>query len=61
MKANPLTYGVALVRHALYEGAPSAAGTPSVAVSLGATVAFAACAFAGALVLVGRRTRGDLQ
>jgi ABC-2 type transport system permease protein len=61
MKANPLTYGVALVRHALYEGAPTAAGTPSVGVSLGATIAFAVFAFAGALVLVGRRTRGDLQ
>jgi ABC-2 type transport system permease protein len=61
MRANPLTYGVALLRHALYEGAPTAAGLPSLPLSFGVTLAFAAAAFAVALFLVGRRTRGDLQ
>jgi ABC-2 type transport system permease protein len=61
MRANPLTYGVALVRHALYEGAPTAAGTPSIALSLGVTMGFATAAFGVALYLVGRRTQGDLQ
>lgn len=60
MRVNPLTYGVALVRHALYEGAP-AAGTPSLGLSFGVTIAFAAVAFGVALFLVGRRSEGDLQ
>jgi ABC-2 type transport system permease protein len=60
MRLNPLSYGVSLVRHALYAGTPPA-GTPSLAVSLGVTIAFAAGAFGVALFLVGRRTRGDLQ
>lgn len=61
MRANPLTYGVALVRRALYEGAPSDASLPSSAASLGFTIAFGAGAFAVAWVLVGRRARGDLE
>ena len=60
MRLNPLSYGVALVRHALYEGVP-AAGTPSLAMSLGVTIAFALASFGVALFLVGRRTEGDLQ
>jgi ABC-2 type transport system permease protein len=61
MRANPLTYGVALVRHALGDAAGVAAGLPSAGVSLGVTLAFAALAFIVALYLVGRRTQGDLQ
>jgi ABC-2 type transport system permease protein len=61
MRANPLTYGVALFRHALYQGAPGPASLPSVELSLGATLGFAAVAFAVALFLVGRRTRADLH
>ncbi len=60
MRANPLTYGVALVRHALYQGAPTAADTPSVLLCLTVTMGFAAAAFCVALFLVGRRTQGDL-
>ena len=60
MRANPLTYGVALFRHALYRGA-APADIPSMATSLAVTALFAASAFGAALVLVGRRTRGDLQ
>lgn len=46
---NPLTYGVALLRHTLYLGDPAAtASLPSPALSLAVTVAFAAVALAGA-------------
>ncbi len=61
MRANPLTYGVALFRRALYEGAASSDALPSATTSLGVTLAFAAAAFGVALFLVGRRTQGDLQ
>jgi ABC-2 type transport system permease protein len=60
MRANPLTYGVALFRHALYGGV-APADIPSPALSLAVTAAFAAVAFGAALLLVGRRTQGDLQ
>lgn len=61
MRANPLTYGVALFRHALYEAPASAAGLPSFGTSLAVTLGFAAAAFGVALALVGRRTSSDLQ
>jgi ABC-2 type transport system permease protein len=61
MRLNPLTYGVSLVRHALYENVVTAPGVPSPALSLGVTLGFAAAAFGVALLLVGRRTQGDLQ
>ena len=61
MRANPLTYGVAALRHALYpDGLPGQA-LPSMGVSLGISAAFAAAVFSIAWVLVGRRTRGDLR
>jgi len=62
MRANPLTYGVALFRHALYwdETAAYYAG-PSASTSLAATMVFAVAAFAVALFLVGRRTKNDLS
>jgi ABC-2 type transport system permease protein len=59
MRANPLTYGVALFRRALYAGEVSA-GVPSATTSLVATLAFAAAAFGTALWLVGRRSTRDL-
>jgi len=61
MRANPLTYGVALFRRALYDGAPASDALPSAALSLGVTLAFAAAAFGMALFLVGRRTQKNLQ
>ena len=61
MRANPLTYGVALFRHALYPDSVAAAAVPTAALSLGVTAGFAATAFGVALFLVGRRTQGDLQ
>ncbi len=61
MRANPLTYGVAAFRHALYPGGLPGQDVPSMAVSLGVSVAFAAVIFAGAWMIVGRRTRGDLR
>jgi len=61
MRANPLTYGVAAFRHALYPGALAGQGLPSMGVSLAVSVAFAAVIFAGAWMIVGRRTRGDLR
>ncbi len=42
MAINPLTYGVAAVRHALYIGREHAATSPSPAVSIAVTVGFAA-------------------
>jgi ABC-2 type transport system permease protein len=60
MRCNPLTYGVALFRRALYEGeVPS--DVPSATTSLVATLVFAAAAFGVALFLVGRRTTRGLQ
>jgi ABC-2 type transport system permease protein len=61
MRANPLTYGVALFRRCLYHDDPNTAGVPSAELSLAATLAFAAAAFGVALFLVGRRTKNDLQ
>ena len=54
MRANPLTYGVSALRSVLD---PAAAGhaEPSIGVSLGATVAFAALTFAVAHWVVCRR------
>jgi ABC-2 type transport system permease protein len=61
MRANPLTYGVALFRHALYGDAAATGALPSAALSLGVTIAFAAAAFGVALFLVGRRTQKNLS
>jgi ABC-2 type transport system permease protein len=59
MHLNPLTYGVAAFRGALYGGDLSGHGAPSLYVSLSVTFLFAALTFAAALWLVGRRGRGD--
>ena len=58
---NPLTYGVALLRHALYLGNPAAtAALPSPLLCLGATIAFALATVAGASSTAGARTSGAL-
>ena len=58
---NPLTYGVALLRHALYLGSPAAtAALPPVTLCLVATVAFAAATLAGASSAARARTAGAL-
>ncbi len=54
MHANPLTYGLALVRRGLYAGTDAGppAGLPSFPISLAVAAAFAAGMFAAALALV---------
>lgn len=61
--ANPLTYGVALLRHALYLDPErlARAGVASPAAALGVTAAFAALMFVLARVFSARRIQGDLQ
>lgn len=63
IKLNPLTYGVALTRHALYLDPETLRekGVPSVACALGATLLFAAVTFAWAYRAAAKRTKGDLQ
>ncbi len=57
---NPLTYGVALLRHALYLGDPRAtAALPSLAICLAATVAFAVVTVAGASSIARARQAGS--
>jgi ABC-2 type transport system permease protein len=55
MRLNPLTYGMAALRRALYLAAPAAAGKlPPFAFSLAVTVAFCALAFGGATAIARR-------
>ena len=65
MRLNPLTYGVAALRHALYRGSDAAPqigqNLPGFGVSVGVAAAAAALLFVAAMVIVGRRTRGDLR
>lgn len=58
---NPLTYGVALLRHALYLGETPMPGIPDLPLSLGITIAFAVLMFACAQWISVRRVQGDLQ
>ncbi|HKQ96299.1 MAG TPA: ABC transporter permease, partial [Candidatus Polarisedimenticolia bacterium] len=60
MAANPLTYGVAALRHLLGPAAGGGAATtlPGLAVSLTLTAAFAGVAFAAALVIAHRPDGG---
>lgn len=47
MRLNPLTYGIAALRHVLYLGAPAGVGSvPALLPSLGITALFAVAAFA---------------
>lgn len=57
--ANPLTYGLASVRHLLIAGNPGP-GIPGLAVGLLVTILFAASAFAAASFAARGHTRGDL-
>jgi len=61
MTANPLTYGVAALRHLLGAAAGGGAGTtlPGLPLSLLATASFALVAFTAALVVAGRADAGD--
>ena len=53
MQANPLTYGMAAIRQTLYPG--SAEGLPSLSLSLGVTVLFAAVTLGFSVMIVRRR------
>jgi ABC-2 type transport system permease protein len=58
MAADPLTYGMAALRRALYPaGTDALAGLPGTGWSIGATVVFAAAAFSAALALAHRPRR----
>lgn len=54
MLANPLTYGVAGVRHALYLGQGSSASGPSMPVCLAATIGFAVLTLTASRWTLGR-------
>jgi ABC-2 type transport system permease protein len=57
MQANPLTYGLGAIRHALYLADPAAVGAvPAFVPAIGVTVIFSAVMFAGA-VWVAKRKR----
>ena len=62
IKLNPLTYGVALLRHALYldAGKAAAEGVPAALLALGVSLGFAALMFALACASAGKRVQGDL-
>jgi ABC-2 type transport system permease protein len=61
MTANPLTYGVAALRRAMWPASVTPGdGTPGAALALGVSGAFAALMFLAALRAVRRPTAGDL-
>ncbi len=53
---NPVTYGVAAVRRALYAGDPGVLNLPSFAVSIGVSLAFGLVMYAVAYLLVKRKS-----
>jgi ABC-2 type transport system permease protein len=60
MAVNPLTYGVASVRHAMYLTQPGRAGAiPGAELSLALTLAFAVVAFGAAFLIASRRDKGS--
>ena len=62
MRLNPLTYGLAALRRAMYWHDPSASTTmPPLWLSLGVTVAFAIAMFVLASAIARKTTAGDLQ
>lgn len=62
MAANPLTYGVAALRRTMWpEGVADGDGTPSLAVGLAVTAAFAVLTFVAATATVRRPRAGDLR
>lgn len=60
MELNPLTYGLATLRHVLYRGTPPSY-LPGFTISLAITAAFAATTLLGSVAIAGTRTTGDLQ
>ena len=58
MAVNPLTYGVAALRHGL---APGSTGLPSMAVTLGVTIVFAMLTFGTSLLVVSRNPAGPAR
>jgi ABC-2 type transport system permease protein len=55
MRANPLTYGMAALRRALYSGNPAAVSAlPGLVLSLAVTAAFAALSFLAAVAIARR-------
>jgi ABC-2 type transport system permease protein len=62
VRVNPLTYGVAGLRHYVkFDGSPAVDALPSLAVCWVVTLAFAAAMLALAWRLAGTRTAGDLK
>ena len=53
---NPVTYGVAAVRRALYAGDPGVLNLPSFALSIGLSLAFGVVMYAIACILVQRKS-----
>jgi ABC-2 type transport system permease protein len=60
MECNPLTYGLAALRHSLYWGA-DLANTPGFALSIAISLLFAAAMFGLSSIIVGGRVAADLQ
>ena len=56
VQVNPVTYGVAAVRRALYAGDPNVLNLPSFALSIGVSLAFGLVMYAIAYVLVQRKS-----
>ena len=56
MHLNPVTYGVAAVRRALYAGDPGVLNLPGFGLSLGLSFAFGLVMYAIACVLVRRKS-----
>ena len=61
MAVNPLTYGLAAIRRAIYWNESGNATMPSLAMSLGVSVAFSIAMFVVAAAIASRRTRADLE
>ncbi|MCZ7647547.1 MAG: ABC transporter permease [Planctomycetota bacterium] len=63
MQLNPLTYGTALMRHAMYldPARTAAPGVPGPALALGVSAGFALLTFALSYRIAGTRVAGDLQ
>jgi ABC-2 type transport system permease protein len=62
MRLNPLTYGLAALRRAMYWNQPIAAGAlPGLGISLAVSILFAAAMFALASVIAAGRTKADLE
>jgi ABC-2 type transport system permease protein len=60
MAVNPMTYGVAAIRHVLFGAAQGADAPPSLVLSMTVTLLFGAGAFALATRFARRATAGDL-